>query len=89
MSGSNGWTKIGDRIAVRDLTGESDTREIVAAIRTVGQGVDEARGDVMSRFDALDARMEKGEANQRWVIGLFVALLVAVIPLTATIALAI
>ena len=39
----------------------------------------EWRREMLARFGRLEARLDRLEANQRWIVGLLIAILIAVI----------
>ena len=53
--------------------------ERTARLEAERENEQEWRREMLARFDHLEARLDRLEANQRWIVGLLFAILIAVI----------
>lgn len=99
MANGNGWTPVRERIGIGDLGADATTSDLVRAINVLAQAVEEARGGVMAQEarHAKEAAAENAELKEEVkalkgslakIQTTLIGVLVAIIPLTATIALA-
>ena len=53
--------------------------ERTARLEAERENEQEWRREMLARFGRLEARLDRVEANQRWIVGLLIAILIAVI----------